>query len=123
MRVLVDSSTLIALANIGELDIINVIFGKVYITTKIREEILKPDYPETEVLKDCADKLVNVKYLFCEYHSHAAEKQSFDEILKVLSEAGFRYHIKEAYTSRFPFIERPLMLGMDLQLDVFAFRI
>ena len=60
MRVLVDSSTLIALANIGELDIINVIFGKVYITTKIREEILKPDYPETEVLKKALNGWIEV---------------------------------------------------------------
>jgi len=77
---------------------------------------------EGEVLKECAPHLHNVRNLFVEYHSHESEPQTLHEILSILRNAGFRYHLKEAYTARAPFIERPPMVGMDLQLDIFAFR-
>lgn len=77
---------------------------------------------ETAVIKDCADELRRVNWLFVEYHSHIKEDQNLHELLAVLYEAGFRYHIKEAYTAQFPFKERLAMMGMDLQLNIFAFR-
>lgn len=77
---------------------------------------------EGEVIRECAPQLGNVRNLFMEYHSHVAEPQTLHEILLILRNAGFRYHLKEAYTARAPFIERPPMVGMDLQLDIFAFR-
>lgn len=77
---------------------------------------------EGEVIKECAPQLHNVRNLFMEYHSHESEPQTLHEILAILRNAGFRYHLKEAYTARAPFIERPPMVGMDLQLDIFAFR-
>lgn len=77
---------------------------------------------EYEVIKDCFDNLLFVECLFVEYHSHKDEKQKLGELLSILSSAGFRYHIKESYTSSKPFIERPTMLGMDLQLNIFAYR-
>jgi len=52
MRILIDSSTLIALAKIGELDILKGIFGTIHITTKIKDEILKADSPEEESIKE-----------------------------------------------------------------------
>ena len=75
---------------------------------------------EFEVIKDCAQKLSLIKYIFIEYHSHVSEEQKLDQILSILSEAGFRYHIKEAHTSEHPFIDNNLMLGMDLQLNIFG---
>ncbi len=60
MRILVDSSTLIALAKIGELDILREIFGKVAITIVIRGEVLRGNYPETKVLKAAMDEWVEV---------------------------------------------------------------
>ena len=77
---------------------------------------------EYEVIRDCADLLINVDNLFIEYHSHYKERQTLHEILAIIQEAGFRYHIKEAYTSPAPFIARPLMLNFDLQLNIFAFQ-
>ena len=77
---------------------------------------------ETAVVKDCGDLLKNVRTMFVEYHSHINEEQDFHELLKVLSDVGFRYQIKEAYTSPKPFLQRSLMLGMDLQLNIFAYR-
>lgn len=60
MRILIDSSTLIALARIGELDLLKRIFGTVHITTKIREEILKADSPEEEILKEALKTWIQV---------------------------------------------------------------
>ncbi|MDJ1502180.1 FkbM family methyltransferase [Xanthocytophaga agilis] len=78
---------------------------------------------EYEVLMDCKDVLQNVENIFIEYHSHITESQKLDKILSILSENGFRYHIHEAYTRPRPYVQRELMLGMDLQLDIFGYRI
>ncbi|NJD52900.1 MAG: hypothetical protein FIB07_08550 [Candidatus Methanoperedens sp.] len=60
MRVLIDSSTLIALAKIGKLNILEIIFKEIYITTVIKEEILREDFPETEVFKDAINRWINI---------------------------------------------------------------
>jgi len=89
-----------------------------------RVDFLKVDIEGAEgpVIVDCADRLNNVSQLFVEYHSHVAEPQVLHDILSILSDSGLRYHIKEAHTSTRPLTERELLLGMDLQLNVFAFR-
>ena len=60
MRVLIDSSTLIALAKIGKLDTLRKVFKTVYITTKIHEEILNVDYPEADVFKKATEEWIRV---------------------------------------------------------------
>lgn len=60
MRILIDSSTLIALAKIGELGILKQIFGTIYITTKIRDEIQKANSPEEETIKEALTTWVQV---------------------------------------------------------------
>lgn len=87
-------------------------------------DFLKMDIEGAEyrVLLDCNEKLLNVKNIFIEYHSHVKEKQTLHEILDILSANGFRYHIHEAYTNSKPYIDRELMLGMDLQLNIFGYR-
>ncbi len=77
---------------------------------------------EYEVLKDCEDLLPNVENLFIEYHSMPEKRQNLHDILKIVQDAGFKYHIKEAYTARYPFIERKLNFGMDLQLNIFCYK-
>jgi hypothetical protein len=77
---------------------------------------------EYEVLKSCKDNLQNVEHIFIEYHSHQDEKQTLHEILEILTNQGFRYHILEAFTRKKPFIDNETMLGMDLQLNIFGTR-
>ncbi len=77
---------------------------------------------EYKVIADCASELKNVKHLFIEYHSMADKEQNLQRILQLAQDAGFRYHIKEAYTTKFPFVERRLNLEMDLQLNIFCYR-
>jgi FkbM family methyltransferase len=92
-----------------------------YLTKEI--DFLKIDIEgaEYKVLADCADTLRGVKNLFIEYHSMANETQDLHLILQIVQDAGFRYHIKEAYTTPSPFIERKLNFGMDLQLNIFCY--
>ncbi|MCF8321918.1 MAG: FkbM family methyltransferase [Flavobacterium sp.] len=78
---------------------------------------------EYEVLKDIENELYNVDAIFIEYHSIQDKKQNLHKILKIVQDAGFNYHIKEAYTSKHPFMERNLNFGMDLQLNIFCIKL
>jgi FkbM family methyltransferase len=79
---------------------------------------------ETEVLTECAHKLHLVKNIFVEYHSFINKPQQLDVILKLLSKAGFQYHIKESFVNTKPFIDRALACeNMDMAITVFAYRI
>lgn len=87
-------------------------------------EFLKLDIEgaETAVLQDCADRLNNVESLFVEYHSFDGEPQSLHVLTDVLANAGFRLHIQAPMPAPQPFISRHPQMGMDMQLNIFAFR-
>ena len=87
-------------------------------------EFLKIDIEGAEyaVLEDCKEQLSAVRNIFIEYHSHVSEEQKLHRLLEMLNAAEFRYHIHEAHTSPNPFMKRDLMLGMDLQLNIFGYR-
>lgn len=95
---------------------------KNYIVEEI--DFLKIDIEGAEynVIADCSDELKFVKHLFIEYHSMENKEQNLHRILEIVHRAGFRYHIKEAYSTAFPFVERKLNVGMDLQLNIFCYR-
>ncbi len=77
---------------------------------------------ETDVLEDCADLLGNVHTLFVEYHSFSERPQTVHELTTILAQAGYRLHIHPPITSPQPFMSRDVSGGMDMQLNVFAFR-
>ena len=77
---------------------------------------------ETEVLGDCADLLRNVDKLFVEYHSLVGEEQTLNVVTSILARSGFRIHVHSVLNSRQPFESRSTYLGMDMQLNIFAFR-
>lgn len=87
-------------------------------------ELLKMDIEgaETDVLFHIAPYLKNVKNIVFEYHSNVALEQKLGEILLLLKQAGFRYHLKEAFTRNRPLVDRNDMLQMDLQLNVYGYR-
>lgn len=89
-----------------------------------RVDFLKIDIEgaETEVLQDCADRLSNVENLFVEYHSFAERPQTLHTLTALLADAGYRIHIHPPVTSPRPFMSRDVYGGMDMQLNVFAFR-
>lgn len=89
-----------------------------------RVDFLKIDIEgaETEVMLDCADRLSNVDNLFLEYHSFDQQPQSLHLLINILNDAGFRLHIHPPITSPQPFMKRDVHAGMDMQLNLFAFR-
>ena len=99
-------------------------------TVRLRDHLSQPvdflkldiEGAETEVIKDCQDLLFNVENCFVEYHSFINEPQTLHMIINILSEAGYRLHIHPPTTSPQPFYHRRVHFGMDMQLNIFAFR-
>lgn len=77
---------------------------------------------EIDVLLDCRNNLVNVQHLFVEYHSWSTQVQRLDELLNILRENDFRYHIAHVSPHETPFINMGLTDNMDLQLNIFAYK-
>lgn len=77
---------------------------------------------ELEVIKDCEPVLHKAQNIFIEYHSMANAPQQLHVLLQLLANNGFRYHIKEAFTSALPFVKIEQQTGMDLQLNIFAYK-
>lgn len=77
---------------------------------------------ETVVLKECANNLHRVKNIFVEYHSFWEDTQTINEVLSILKNADFRINIHSQFSSQQPFLKQQLQLGMDLQLNIFAYR-
>jgi FkbM family methyltransferase len=93
-----------------------------YLDRKIDFLKLDIEGAEIAVLEDCADRLSNVQCLFVEYHSFAGQPQSFHVLTGVLAGAGFRLHIQAPMPAPQPFIKTYPIMGMDMQLNIFAFR-
>lgn len=77
---------------------------------------------ETEVLRDCAEQLANVGAAFVEYHSFDNQPQTLHVLTDVLTRAGFRLHIHAPMSAAQPFVKRDPVMGMDMQLNIFAYR-
>ena len=77
---------------------------------------------ETEILTS-SNNIKNVDNIFIEYHSFCNSRQTLNEILKKLSDNGFRYIIHTQFASKRPFIEKKLNNDMDLQLNIFATKV
>jgi FkbM family methyltransferase len=78
---------------------------------------------EVKVLIDCKEELKNVKNLFVEYHSFLGERQELSDLIKVLEESGFRYHINSpGISSKKPFVKLNTYNNMDMQLNIYAFK-
>ncbi len=88
-------------------------------------DFLKLDIEGAEytVLKDCEPLLKNVKNLFVEYHSFINKEQKLEEILNMLKQAGFRYHLKQSFSQQRPFVDKVLACeNMDMAITIFAYR-
>jgi FkbM family methyltransferase len=77
---------------------------------------------ERSIFKDIAEQLTKVDFLFLEYHSFINDAQNLDEILSIISKAGMRYYIKEAYNKHLPFVNREIFLNMDMLVNIFCYR-
>lgn len=87
-------------------------------------DFLKIDIEGAEfiVVKHISENLKNVRNLFIEYHSDQNKPQELGELLSIISNAGFRYYLKEAVSLKpMPFIDRHMGI-YDLQLNIFCYR-
>jgi hypothetical protein len=94
-----------------------------YLNQKI--DFLKIDIEgaEYQVLLESKEFLHNVSNLFVEYHSFVDQPQHLSQILDILKSSGFRYYISSiGVKSKYPLISRDQYLGMDNQLNIFAFK-
>jgi FkbM family methyltransferase len=100
---------------------------KNYIDEEETIDMLKMDIEgaEVEVLMDCKNSLRNVKNIFVEFHSYKNNPQKLSALLAVLEESGFRYFILQPENRSKPFLNRSNKSnpGMDLQINIFAFRV
>jgi len=88
-------------------------------------DMLKIDIegPEYIILKDCKDLLFNVNHIFIEYHSFYDEEQHLEDLLSILKMEGFRYHLKESFSRKRPFIDNVLVNEkFDMAINVFAYK-
>lgn len=89
-------------------------------------DLLKMDIEgaEAAVVADCGDALRRVRNIFIEYHAYVGQPQALDGILQTLAGNGFRYFIRSEADRQQPFVNRTNRKtpGMDLQLNIFAYR-
>ena len=94
-----------------------------YLVSKVDFLKLDIEGAEYRVLKNCGPLLRNVQNLFVEYHSFVNEEQHLDDLLKLLKEAGFRYHLRQSFSRQHPFKDNLLACeNMDMAINVFAYR-
>ncbi|MBJ6724075.1 FkbM family methyltransferase [Geomesophilobacter sediminis] len=87
-------------------------------------DFLKMDIEGSEeyVVPACRRHLGQFRHVFVEYHSRPGYKQCLDQILTILSDAGFRIHVHTLLSSPSPLFEIKSNSGFDLQLNIFASR-
>jgi FkbM family methyltransferase len=86
-------------------------------------DLLKIDVEGAEVdILTRTPNLGGVLRLFVEYHSRLKEPQRLHTLLSVLTDNGFRFQIQTQFSSRTPFVLIESRSGMDLQLNIFAYR-
>lgn len=77
---------------------------------------------EERVLPACRDYLSFFSHVFIEYHSLAGKRQNLNEIISLLTDSGFRIHIRSLPNSLSPFMGVRINAGFDMQLNIFAWR-
>lgn len=117
---------------IAEVDQINPGVNNKIEVTSLRNYLKRPvdllkldiEGSETVVLSDIRNELKNVERIFIEYHSFVGQKQSLDKIMQILFENNYRLHISSpGLSSKSPFIELKVYNNMDMQLNIYAFKI
>ncbi len=80
---------------------------------------------EYNVLEEVKGLLHNVERIFVEYHSFLGQEQKLPEILTLLKNAGFRtvIHHQAILYSPQPFVSISHYYQMDLQLNIFGYRV
>jgi len=92
---------------------------------KQKVDFLKIDIEgaEVTVLEECKAELINVRYIFVEYHSFMKEEQHLEQVFSILKNSGFRTYVDSpGLSSKNPFMQINTYNGMDMQLNIFGIR-
>ncbi|WKJ88629.1 FkbM family methyltransferase [Methylomonas montana] len=98
---------------------------KEYLLLEERIDLLKIDIEgaEVEVLADCASQLDRVQNIFIEYHSLENKPQTLSNMLRILEQQGFRYFLETVSKINKPFLQNFAPMSMDLQLNIYGYRL
>ncbi len=77
---------------------------------------------ETSVLPHIANQLHKVDKLFVEFHSYNGQTQHLNEVINAICSSGHRVFIENVSGRHAPFVNTKGKYGMDLQLNIFAYR-
>lgn len=87
----------------------------------LKMDIEGAEYP---VLMDCASVLPQIAHVFIEYHSTAGAPQHLDDILSMLKQHGFRYHLTHSFSRTKPFVEEQVICErFDMAVNIFGYRV
>ncbi len=96
---------------------------KDFINRKVDFLKLDIEGAEYKVLKDISPNLSMITNMFIEYHGNFDQNSELVEIFKIVSNAGFKFYIKEAAVNyEQPFLQTKRELDYDVQLNIFCFR-
>lgn len=87
-------------------------------------DLLKIDVEGAELgaLRSASKTLSAVHRIFIEYHSYVSKGQRLDELLHIISNAGFRYFLQSETIVKSPFAHRMNDNGMDGRINIYATR-
>lgn len=77
---------------------------------------------EVALLPHIASELHKVEHLFVEFHSYNNQTQGLREVMDAITSAGHRVYIDNATFKNQPFLNKSGKYGMDLQLNIFAYK-
>jgi len=77
---------------------------------------------EVQLLPHIKNQLPKVKNLFVEFHSYNNQTQHLSEVIDAMSSAGHRIYIDNVNFKTAPYINQKGKYGMDLQLNIFAYK-
>ncbi|MCC6817750.1 MAG: FkbM family methyltransferase [Bacteroidia bacterium] len=78
---------------------------------------------ETSVLPHIKNLMKNIDNLFVEFHSYNGQTQLLNEVIQAISADGHRIFMENVAGRQAPFVNKNGKYGMDLQLNIFAYRI
>lgn len=77
---------------------------------------------EIQLLESCLAELANTSRVLVYYRGDFNEEQDLPRLLEILKSSGFRIHLRSLGAARQPFVHRPVTIGCDQRLLIFAFR-
>jgi FkbM family methyltransferase len=91
-----------------------------YLDKKI--DFLKIDIEGAErlIFDDIEKQILNLNYIFLEYHSFVNEPQYLSKYLNLFEDNGFRYYMEGGFSKVNYFVEERVTLNQDMQLNIWV---